>query len=138
VVPGPRNRGTVLGRTRGLPVDISYQLSAWTLYQEDMNQILEQIFLKFDPIAYIRVQDVPYETIVRLDSTANNSESEPGDRAVRVIKWQFNMTVETYIPQPIVRKQTVLDIRADILHGVDESDIQEVLKKFRVSTEGEA
>jgi hypothetical protein len=127
-----RDRGTVFGRTRGLPVDISYQLNAWTLYSEDMNQIIEQVFLKFDPIAYIRLQNVPYETIVTLESTANNSELEPGDRAVRVIRWQFNMRVETFIPQPLVRKQAVLDLGVDILNGVSEDEIRSVLSKLDI------
>ncbi len=128
-----RERDTVFGRARGIPVDVSYQLHAWTLYREDMNQIIEQIMLKFDPIAYIRIQDVNLETIVKLDSTANNIDAEPGDKAVRVIKYQFNMTVETYIPQPIVRKKAVLDIKADILHGVSEEEIQEVLAKLEIA-----
>lgn len=128
-----RERDTVFGRTRGIPVDIGYQLTAWTMHSEDMNQILEQIFTKFDPIAYIRLQDINYETIVKLDSTANNINAEPGDKQIRVIKWQFNMTVETYIPQHIARKKAVLGIKANIVAGATEDDIQEVLKKLEIS-----
>lgn len=128
-----RERDTVFGRTRGIPVDIGYQLTAWTMHTEDMNQILEQIFTKFDPIAYIRLQNINYETIVKLDSTANNINAEPGDKQIRVIKWQFNMTVETFIPQHIARKKAVLDIKANIVSGVTEEDIQEVLKKLEIS-----
>lgn len=128
-----QERDTVFGRTRGIPVDIGYQLTAWTMHTEDMNQILEQMFTKFDPIAYIRLQNVNYETIVKLDSTANNINAEPGDKQIRVIKWQFNMTVETYIPQHIARKKAVLDIKANIVSGATEEDIQEVLKKLEIS-----
>jgi hypothetical protein len=96
-------RDTIFGVTRGLPVDISYTLYVWTLYQTDMDQILEQVMLKFSPVAYIRVRGVYWEIIVTLDSQANNLDVEPGDNKLRVIKYQFNMTAKSYIPQPITR-----------------------------------
>jgi len=129
-----RERGTVLGKAWGVPININYQLNIWTLYKEDMNQILEQINLKFQPVAYIRLQDVNYETIVKLDSTSNNQEPQPGDKNIRVLKWQFNFTVETYIPQPIIRKKAVLDVKVDILEA-QKDEILDVLSKLEVSTE---
>ena len=62
-----RKRSTILGITRGIPVDISYTLYIWTLYLEDANQIVEQIFLKFNPVAYINVRGIWWEVIVRLE-----------------------------------------------------------------------
>lgn len=94
---------TVYGVTRGLPVDISYNLYVWTLYNYDMDQILESVLLKFSPVAYIRVRGVWWETIVTLDGTGSNIDVEPGDAKLRVIKYQFNMTAKTYIPQPVTR-----------------------------------
>jgi len=78
------------------------------MYIEDMNQILEQILLKFSPVAYIRVRGVTWEIQCKLDSIANNLDTEPGDQAIRVIKFQFNITAETYISQPIARRKAVL------------------------------
>lgn len=124
-------RDTVFGVARGIPVDINYQLTAWTLYVEDMNQILEQIFLKFSPVAYIRVQGVHnWETIVKLNSVSNNLDTEPGDQQLRVVKFQFDMTAETFIPQPIVRKKAVLEQRIDIVNGLSEEEITEVLTRL--------
>jgi len=96
-------KDTVFGVTRGIPVNVSYTLYLWTLYQEDMNQILEQIWLKFSPVAYIRVRGVYWEIIVTLDGQANNLDTEPGDIKLRVFKYQLTMTAKTYIPQPITR-----------------------------------
>jgi hypothetical protein len=96
-------KDTFFGVTRGIPLNISYTLYIWTMYQEDMNQILEQCFLKFSPVAYIRVRGVWWEVIVTLDSTANNIDIEPGDNKLRVMKYQLNMTAKTYLPQPIYR-----------------------------------
>lgn len=127
------NRDTVFGFARGIPVDISYTLYAWTLYLEDMNQILEQILLKFSQTAYITVTGVPYEVIVKLDSIANNLDYEPGDQAIRVIKYQFQLTTETYIPQPITRQKAVLKTKIDLVDGLDESEIQQVMARLEDS-----
>jgi len=96
-------RDTVFGVTRGVPINISYTLYVWALYQTDMDQILEAIWLKFSPVAYIRIRGVYWEVIVTLDGEGNNQDIEPGDNKLRVIKYQFNMTAKSYIPQPITR-----------------------------------
>lgn len=96
-------KDTFFGVTRGIPVDISYTLYMWTLYEEDMNQLLEQAFTKFSPVAYLQVKGVWWEVIVTLDSTQNNIDLEPGDAKTRVLKYQFNMTAKSYILQPIYR-----------------------------------
>ena len=68
-----------------------------------MNQILEQAFLKFSPVAYLQVKGIWWEVIVTWDSSTNNIELEPGDAKVRVLKYQINMTAKSYIAQPIYR-----------------------------------
>lgn len=123
-------RSTIFGKTRGIPIDITYTLTAWTLYIEDMNQIVEQILCKFSPIANIRVRGVNWEVIAKLDSVSNNLDTEPGDQAIRVIKFQFNITVETYIPQPIIKKKAILSTTIDILDGLKEEEITEVMAKL--------
>ena len=128
-------RDTVFGVARGLPVNITYNLLAWTFYLEDIDQITEQVLLKFSPVAYIRVRGVSWETIVSLDSIANNIEFEPGDKQQRVIKYQFNLTTQTYIPQPIARKKAVLKMRTDIYDAVDENEITEVLGRLEEAVE---
>lgn len=123
-------RDTIFGVAKGIPIDISYSLYAWTLYVEDMNQILEQIILKFSPVAYIQVRGVAWEVQVKLDSISNNIETEPGDQAIRVVKFQFNLTAESYIPQPIVKKKAVLSQRIEITDGLDEEDITEIISRL--------
>jgi len=120
-----KEKDTVFGFARGIPIDVSYTLYAWTKYLEDMNQIVEQVLLKFSPIAYIKILNVPWEVGVSLDSMSNNVDMEPGDKNIRVIKYQFNFTAQTYIPQPIIRNKTVLKIKTDFHNSVDESSISE-------------
>jgi len=123
-------RDTVFGISRGIPLDISYSLYAWTLYEEDMNQILTQIVTKFSPMAYIRVRGISWEIGVKLDSIANNVDLEPGDKTVRVFKYQFGFTAESFVSQPIVRKKAVLKTRVEITDSPDEEDITEVLARL--------
>ena len=98
-----------------------------------MNQIIEQILTKFSLAAYIRVTGVPWEIIVTLDSIANNLEAEPGDAAIRIIKYEFNITVQTYIPQPIERKKAVLKMKLDFIDGITEEDFKSVLTTIEES-----
>lgn len=123
-------RDTVFGVTRGIPMDVEYTLYAWTLYEEDVRQILTQIITKFSPMAYIRVRGVSWEIGVKLDSISNNVEAEPGDQAVRVIKYQFNLTAETFVTQPIQRKKAVLKTKVDIVDSVDDEAVTEVIARL--------
>ena len=126
-------RDTVFGVTRGIPIDITYQLNFWTMYLEDANQILEQIVTKFSPIAYIKVRGINWETILKLDSIANNLEIDVGDQALRIIKFQVNMTAETYVAQPIVRRKAVLETRIEIINSTVEENITEVIQRIEDS-----
>jgi hypothetical protein len=126
-------RDTIFGMARGIPINFGYTLYLWTLYLEDMNQLVEQVVLKFSPIAYIYARGIPWETGVKLESIANNVDLEPGDQAIRVIKYEFNFTVEAYIPQPIVRQKAVLKTKIDIMNSVDEKTINEVLDRIEES-----
>lgn len=120
----------IYGVARGIPVDISYTLYCWTMFVEDMNQILEQVFTKFSPMAYIKVRGVAWEIGVKLDSIANNVDIEPGDKNQRVVKFEFGMTAETFIPQPITRNKTVLRTRMDFLDGLTEEDSIRVISRI--------
>lgn len=123
-------RDTVFGVAKGLPIDINYTLYGWTLYSEDMNQILTQIITKFSPMAYIRVRGISWEIGVKLDSISNNIEAEPGDKNDRVLKFEFSFTAESYISQPIVRKKAVLKTKVDVVDAIEDEDITEVLSKL--------
>lgn len=123
-------RDTVFGVSRGIPLDIEYSMVAWTMYEEDMNQILTQVVTKFSPMAYIRVRGISWEIGVKLNSIANNVDLEPGDKKIRVFKYQFGFTAESFVAQPIVRKKAVLKTRVEITDSPNEADITEVLARL--------
>lgn len=128
-----RDRDTVFGVAKGIPVDIGYTLWVWTMHREDMNQIVEQIIPKFSPIAYIRVRGVSWEIGVKLDSIANNISTDPGDKKYNMFKYQFTMTAQTYIPQPLVRKKAVLKTRTEVVNAVEDADITEVITRLETA-----
>lgn len=128
-------RDTVFGMTRGLPINKAYTLMVWSLYMEDMDQMLEQVVSKFSPVAYIRVRGIRWETVVTLDSIANNVDYEPGDQNQRIIKYEFNLTAQAYIPQPMTRNKSVLSTKVDIHNSVDEKEIRDVLARVEEGVE---
>lgn len=123
-------RDTVFGISRGIPIDIGYTLYAWTMYEEDMNQILTQIVTKFSPMAYIRVRGISLEIGVKLNSIANNVDIEPGDKKLRVYKYQFGLTAESFVAQPIVRKKAVLKTKIEVTDSLNDEDVTEVLARL--------
>jgi hypothetical protein len=128
-------KDTIFGVAAGIPVNVSYTLYGWTWFEEDFNHIFEQIILKFSQLAYIRVRGVPWEVGVKLESVANNVDTNPGDQAQRIFKFQFNLLAETYIPQPLVRKKAVLKTKIDIVEGLEEEDIVSVIDKIENAVE---
>lgn len=123
-------RDTIFGVSRGIPIDFGYDLYAWTMYEQDMNQIFTQIVTKCCPMGYIRVRDIPWEIGVKLNSVTSNVNLEPGDKQLRIIKYQFNFLVEGYISQPIVRKKAVLKTKIEIADSTEEEDITTILARL--------
>lgn len=129
------NNDTIFGFSKGLPINIGYTLYVWTMYEEDINQITEQIIPKIFPMGYIKVKGIGYEIPVKLESIANNIEYDTGDKSTRVIKYQYNMTAESYLAQPIHRKKAVLKTRTEIVNSIDDDSISEIITKLEEAVE---
>lgn len=130
-----RKDDTAFKQSRGIPVDIGFQLDAWTYFIEDMLQILESVALKFSPIAYIRTRGNKWITAVKLDSIDQNVDLEPGNTNLRMIKFTFNFTAEHYIPQPASRYKTVLQERIDITNGLEDRDVTDFISRILIKGE---
>ena len=80
-------------------VNIRYQLNIWTKYMANMDQILEQVRLKFNP-----EMEVPTKhgtlTKALLESEEAAGSITAGDKEDRVLKKTLNIVVRTYIPNP--------------------------------------
>ena len=86
------------------------------------------------PLAYISIRGVHWESVVKLDSVQNNINYEPGEKK-RAVKYQFNFTAETYIPQPIVREKAVLKTNVNLFNTVENPDITEVYSRLEEAVE---
>lgn len=81
------------------PVNIKYQLNVWCKYISDMDQILEQIRLKFNPEMNVPTE---YSTLAKayLDSEESTGSITSNDKEDRIIQRTINIILRTYIPSP--------------------------------------
>ena len=80
-------------------VNIKYQINIWAKYMADMDQILEQVRLKFNPEMQV---PTPHSTLTKaiIDSEDNVGLIAAPDKEDRILKKQLGVTVRTYIPSP--------------------------------------
>jgi len=81
------------------PVNISYGINIWTKYKSNMDQIVEQIRLLFNPHLVIKN---PYTNVASAFIETENDEStlDAGDREDRILRKSFAISLEAYIPNP--------------------------------------
>tara|TARA_R110000824_G_scaffold17939_3_gene71840 strand:+ start:2416 stop:3144 length:729 start_codon:yes stop_codon:yes gene_type:complete len=81
------------------PVNISYGINIWAKYKSNMDQIVEQIRLLFNPHLVITN---PYTNVASafLESEADESTLDAGDREDRVLRKSFAISLEAYVPNP--------------------------------------
>ena len=84
------------------PVNISYTVSLWTKYMEDLDQLAEQMRLKFNPSLYFTT---PFSESTKafLSDEASDSNLNTADKEDRLLRKTFTVSVETYIPSPKFR-----------------------------------
>jgi len=81
------------------PVTIKYSLNIWAKYMANMDQILEQVRLKFNPEMQVPTK---FSTIAKalIESEEDLGKIEAADKEDRVLKKTINITLRTYIPSP--------------------------------------
>jgi len=81
------------------PVTILYNINVWAKYMEDMDQLSQQIRLRFNPSIQLNTK-FSADSKVFLTSETNNFSFSLGDREDRIIRKSFTASVETYIRSP--------------------------------------
>jgi len=81
------------------PVTLQYNLNVWSKYMEDMDQLAQQIRLKFNPSIELYTK-FSKDSKAFLLSETNNFALSVGDREDRIIKKSFSIGIETYIRSP--------------------------------------
>ena len=82
-----------------VPVNITYSINLWTKYMEDMDQLSQNIRVKFNPSMKL-VTPFTDNLKVFLKDESNNSSLVDGDREDRLIRKSFSVDAEFYIPSP--------------------------------------
>lgn len=81
------------------PVNINYSINIWTKYKEDMDQIREYILTIFNPDLEIETEHGgKIKSFIINESDVEQAEAP--DRDDRILKKNFAISVETYIPSP--------------------------------------
>ena len=78
-------------------VKLSFMINVWSKYLEDMNQIVENIQLLFNPSLDFRTEFSDYIQGF-ITQVADNSTVVVGDRQDRIIRRSIQVTVDAYIP----------------------------------------
>jgi hypothetical protein len=84
------------------PVTLQYNINIWSKYMEDMDQLAQQIRLKFNPSVQLNTK-YSVDSKVFLNAENNNYSLTLADREERVIRKSFSVSVETYIRSPKFR-----------------------------------
>ena len=88
-----------------VPYNIAFSIRVWSLYMSDIDQILEQILPFFSPTIQFKVRisqlDVAFDVKVVFESAAPEIDSEYGDEDRRIIKWNLDFNVQTYLFKPV-------------------------------------
>jgi len=80
-------------------VNINYGLNIWTKYNADMDQILEQVRLKFNPEMQVPTSQATL-TRAYIDSEEETGSVTAGDKEDRILQKRLTIIVRTYIPNP--------------------------------------
>lgn len=94
-----KNRATRILSLAPRAVNVKYQLNLWSKYMSDMDQMLEQVRLKFNPEMQVPTE---FSTLAKayLESEDDVGEITVADKADRVLKKTLNIVLRTYIPSP--------------------------------------
>ena len=82
-----------------VPVNITYSVNLWTKYMEDMDQLSQNIRVKFNPSLKI-VTPFSDSLKVFLKDESSSSTLVDGDREDRLLRKSFSVEAELYIPSP--------------------------------------
>tara|TARA_R110002153_G_scaffold177658_5_gene330849 strand:+ start:1112 stop:1837 length:726 start_codon:yes stop_codon:yes gene_type:complete len=80
-------------------LDIEYKINVWSKYKANLDQIIEQIRLLFNPHLVIK-NSYTNSTIAFLDQETDGSTLEADDRQDRILRRTFSIKLEGYIPNP--------------------------------------
>jgi len=80
-------------------VNLLYDVNVWTKYKSDLDQISEQMHLKFHPSINV-VTSYNDQTKGYLVQETDQSSVDLGDKEDRILRRSYSLRLQTYIPAP--------------------------------------
>ena len=80
-------------------VNITYGINVWAKYKANLDQIVEQIRLLFNPHMVVK-NSYTNVALAYIKQESDDSVVETADREERVLRRSFSITLEAYIPNP--------------------------------------
>jgi len=123
---------------RPWPCLIDYTLSFWTERKRDMEYIMQQILIRFNPLAEFRIQDdggLVGTVQMKLGECTDNSDIDIGAEELAKVRYDVNVTIEGWLPLPEKVLPTVLG-KVITLHEQDGKFLETFLPGQSVITEG--
>ena len=111
------------------PVKVTFMVNFWAKYIEDINQMVEEFQLFFNPGMPIRTSK-SNTTLSYISQVADNSTLQIGDREDRVIKKSIMVALDTYIPNKtfqLTNTGELLDVSLDIVLFDTDKQYQEAV-----------
>tara|TARA_R110002012_G_scaffold296470_1_gene493819 strand:+ start:815 stop:1579 length:765 start_codon:yes stop_codon:yes gene_type:complete len=81
------------------PINLSFTINVWAKYREDLNQIIENIMLMFNPSLDFKTKHST-NTKAFIEQITDNSVVSTGDREDRILRKMIVLTAEAYLPNP--------------------------------------
>lgn len=80
-------------------VDVSYTINVWAKYKANLDQIVEQVRLLFNPHLIIK-NSYTNSAQAYIEQEQDQSDVETSDRQERILRRSFTIKLEGYIPNP--------------------------------------
>ena len=99
------------------PVKVTFMVNFWAKYIEDINQMVEEFQLFFNPGMPVRTSK-SNTTLSYISQITDNSTLQIGDREDRIIKKSIMVSLDTYIPNKtyqLTNTGELLDVSLDIV-----------------------
>ena len=80
-------------------VDIEYGINIWAKYKANLDQLVEQIRLLFNPHLVVKTS---YTNVAQayIEQEQDQSSVDTSDREERILRRSFTIKLEGYIPNP--------------------------------------
>lgn len=82
-----------------IPIKVQYTYSLWCKYVSDIDQLSEQLRIKFNPHKHLNIKDTAVLKSYLVDET-DISITAVGDKEDRLVQKNFNIEVQGYLPSP--------------------------------------